>query len=158
MQPVAIFGAGGLGRMVRDILLQSAAVRPAVFLDSDQDKHGLEIDGLPVIGGLERLGEVRERGLSGVVVAIGDNDVRIELAEEIRARGLRLISAIHPSAIRSPTVACGEHVIMGPRAALCVHAVIGAHVIIGAGAIVEHDNHIGAGASLAPAVPRPRCD
>jgi sugar O-acyltransferase (sialic acid O-acetyltransferase NeuD family) len=149
---MAIYGAGGLGRMVRDILLQEGRVRPALFLDSDRDKHGEVYDGLPVVGGIECLPELLGQGLAGVTVAIGDNDVRVALAQELQARGAKLISAIHPLAIISPSAQLGEHVIVGPRAIIGVHAIVDAHAIVSAGAIVEHDNRIGMGAFLAPAV------
>jgi acetyltransferase EpsM len=151
MADVAIYGAGGLGRLVRDILLTGRQHRAVAFLDSDRQRQGRIIDGLRVVGDLDRLTSLGH-GVSGVVVAIGDNPTRVALAEEVRARGLALISAIHPLASISPSAALGEHIIVGARVHICVHATIGAHCVLSAGSIIEHDNRIGRGAFLHPAV------
>ena len=74
------------------------------------------------------------------------------LADELEWRGLRLISAIHPLANISPTVRLDNHLIIGARVSISVHARIGAHSVLSPGSIVEHDNVIGRGVFLYPAV------
>lgn len=152
MRDVAIYGAGGLGSLARDIFLQAGDCRPVVFLDSDPAKHGQFLDELPVLGDLESVPELLRRGVQSAFVAIGDNQARVRIAEELRRRGMRLASAIHPLASVSPTARLGEHVMLGARVTICVHAVIGAHAILSAGSIVEHDNQLGIGVHLQPAV------
>lgn len=151
MADVAIYGAGGLGRLVRDILLQGRAHRAVGFLDSDPARHGRIIDGLRVLGDLDRLDRTFHR-ISAIVVAIGDNAARVAVAEQVRARGMALISAIHPLASISPSATIGGHVIIGARVHVCVHARIADHAVLSAGSIIEHDNRIGGGAFLHPAV------
>jgi sugar O-acyltransferase (sialic acid O-acetyltransferase NeuD family) len=152
MLPVVIYGAGGLGGQVQDILQQSERYRPVAFLDSNPAKHGRRVGGLPVQGGLSYIDELHRQQIRHVVVAVGDNVARVALAETLASHGLLLISAIHPLASVSPSAECDEHVIIGPRASVCVHARIGPHAVICAGAIIEHDNRIGKGAFLGPAV------
>ena len=152
MPDVVIFGAGGLGRMVLDTLRQSRRYRPVAFLDNDAALHGTAVDGLEVVGGLEKVAEFIAAGVAGGVVAIGDSPTRVALAEKLRQRGLPLISAIHPLANISPTARLDEHLIIGARVSISVHARIGAHSVLSAGSIVEHDNIIGRGAFLYPAV------
>lgn len=152
MQDVFIYGAGGLGRAVHDILRQGARYRPVGFLDSNASLHQRRIDGLRVLGGRTFLGELAARESVSVVVAVGDNRARVQLAEEFVEQGCNLVSAIHPLASLSPTAWIAQHVIIGARATICVHARIGPHAVISTGAIVEHDNHIGRGAFLHPAV------
>lgn len=152
MERVFIFGAGGLGSVALDVLRQTGRYAPAAFFDNDVEKHADEIDGLPVRGALSELLTLARRERAGVMVAIGDNANRVAIAEQVRGAGLRLVSAIHPSAAISPSAMVDEHVILGPRATICVHARIGAHAVISAGAIVEHDVCIGVGAFLQPAV------
>lgn len=151
MKDVIIYGAGGFGCLVQDILQQGHQYRPVVFLDSDPGKHGRVVNELPVKGGAEQIDELRAAGIARVIVAIGDNVARVALAETLRARGLELISAIHPLASVSPSAQIGAHVIIGPRATVCVHARIGPHSVLSAGAIAEHDNVIGQGVFLQPA-------
>lgn len=152
MIDAAIFGASGLGGLVLDILVQAGQFRPVAFFDSKPQLHNQHVEGRPVIGGLDAVGGMQRRGVQHIIVAIGENHPRIMLAETLRRAGMTLISAIHPLASISRSARIGEHVIIGPRANVCVHATIGPHCVISAGAIVEHDNNIGAGVFLHPAV------
>ena len=152
MEDVAIYGAGGFGCEVHDILEQGERFRPVLFLDSDPEKHGTTVAGLPVEGGLERIEVLLRSGVRHVVVAIGDNVTRAAHAETLQAHGMELVSAIHPLSNISPSATIGRHVIIGPRATICVHAQVGPHAVLSAGAIAEHDNVIGVAAFLGPAV------
>jgi len=152
MTEVAIFGAGGLGCLVHDILLQGQRFRPVVLLDSDPTKHGQTIDRLKVRGGIEQVPALRRAGVTAAIVAIGENHTRVRLASMLQRQGMRLISAIHPLASIAPSAHLGEHLIIGARSIVCVHALIGDHCVLSTGAIVEHDNHLGIGVFLHPAV------
>lgn len=152
MNELAIYGAGGLGRQTLDILLQDERARPVAFLDSDATRAGTLVDGLPVLGGLEQVYHLAQRGVTRYIVAIGDNFVRVRLARQIAQTGCTLVSAIHPSAKIAPSVALGEHLIIGAHATICVHALIGAHSVVSSGAIVDHDNQLAEGVFLHPAV------
>ena len=44
-EDVVIFGAGGLGSLVQDILQQGGRYRPVAFLDSNPAKHGQFLNG-----------------------------------------------------------------------------------------------------------------
>lgn len=152
MRKIVIFGAGGLGRLVLDTLIQADHYHPAAFLDSDANRHGLDIDGVPVIGGMDRVAELRRSGVDTAIVAIGDMRNRVAVAEQLARRGMALASAIHPLASIAPSAILGNHLIIGARAAVCVHARIGEHAVVLAGCIVEHDNELGEGVFLHPAV------
>lgn len=152
MNRVVIFGAGGLGELVHDILQVAGTVHVVGFLDSDPCLHGQQRDGLPVLGGLDQVGTLRWSGVTHAVVAIGDNQVRTRIADALTQRGLGLISAIHPQATIAPSAELGRHLIIGARVTVCVHAVIEDHCVISSGAIIEHDNHLGPGAFIHPAV------
>lgn len=152
MIDLVIFGAGGLGQMVYDILHAARGIHVVGFLDSDRRLHGTKVGPMRVIGGLESIDTLRRRGVSHAVVAIGDNPIRVEIAEAIRAKRMELASAIHPAASLSIHAAVGAHVIIGPRATLCVHSRVSEHAVVGAGCIIEHDGVVGRGAFLHPAV------
>jgi sugar O-acyltransferase (sialic acid O-acetyltransferase NeuD family) len=152
MTNVVIFGAGGLGGLVHDTLLQAGTYRPTAFLDSDPRKHGRIIDGLAVRGSLERVSALRREGTAAVIVAIGNSRVRVRVAEQLRASGMRLVSAIHPLASIASTATLGDHLIIGARAIVCVHASIDDHCVLSTGSIVEHDNQLDRGVFLHPAV------
>jgi acetyltransferase EpsM len=149
---LAIFGAGGLGRLVHDILLQKQHCRPVALLDSDSHKHGKTIDGLTVRGGLEQVPGLRRRGVSAAIVAIGDNQERVRIAGLLRARGMQLVSAIHPLVSIASSAELGKHLIIGARSIICVHARVADHCVLSTGSIVEHDNRLATGVFLHPAV------
>jgi UDP-perosamine 4-acetyltransferase len=152
MVHVAIFGAGGLGGLVHDILLQMAGVEPAALLDSDPARRGATIDGLRVAGGLEAVDGLRWRGITHAVVAIGDNAARIRIATLLQGKGLELASAIHPLTSIARSAVLGAHLIAGARTTICTHARVEHHCVLSTGSIVEHDNRIQRGAFLHPAV------
>ena len=151
MTDIAIYGASGLGRLVHDTLVQAEVGRVVGFLDSNTARHGESLDGLPILGGLP-MAELLARRRVGIVVAIGENHARLNVAARLRAAGVQLASAIHPLASIAPSARLGGHVFIGPRAIVCVHARIGDDAIVSAGAIVEHDNDVGRGAFLHAAV------
>jgi sugar O-acyltransferase (sialic acid O-acetyltransferase NeuD family) len=152
MNKVVIYGAGGLGCQVQDILQQAGQYRPIAFLDSSPTKHGGALAGLPIIGGLSEVQALVRSGVKLAIVAIGNNVARVAIAETLQSLGMTLVSAVHPLASVSPSAALAEHVVIGPRATVCVHARIGPHSVLSAGAIAEHDNVIGRGVFLEPAV------
>ncbi len=151
MRRIAIFGAGGLGQFVLDVLLQRGQDRVVAFLDNDPGKFGTRVDGLPVVGGIECANAREQLGLDAVLVAIGDCHARVEIASRLEADGLALASAIHPLASIAASAQLGRHVVIGPRAMVCVHARLGDHSILSAGSIVEHDNALGRGVFIHPA-------
>jgi sugar O-acyltransferase (sialic acid O-acetyltransferase NeuD family) len=152
MDEVVIYGAGGLGCVVQDILQQAGRYRPVAFLDSNPALHGRRVGDLPVRGGMAEVDALVRSGVCRAIVAVGDNVARVALAEALQARHMQLVSAIHPLASLSPSAVVSEHVIIGPRATVCVHVRIGPHAVLSAGAIADHDNVIGKGAFLEPAV------
>lgn len=148
MTPVAIFGCGGLSAVVRDILLRAEQHQPVGYLSSDRALHGRFIDRLPVLGGMQDVARLIRAGVNHAIVAVGDNSQRVEIAEKLARRGIRLVSAIHPLASISRTAVLDHHLIVGAGAIINTNAGIGSHAILSSGVIVEHDNRIGRGVLL----------
>ena len=122
------------------------------FLDSNPRKHGWTIDGLLVRGGIEQIAELRRNRVTLVVVAIGDGRTRTHVAEALRREGMHLASAVHPLASIATSARLGKHVIVGARTLVCAHAKVGDHCVLSTGSIIEHDNQLGIGVFLHPAV------
>ena len=146
-----IAGAGGHGRVVLDILLSGAEHEVVGFIDSDPNLSGRRMDGRPVLGDLSCLPDLSDqRGVEGVVVAIGDNDARRELADRIERTGLTLLNAIHPSANLAHNVTVGRNIVVAAGALVCAHCQIGDSVILNTGCIVDHESMIGTAAHVCP--------
>lgn len=149
---VIILGAGGHGRVVLDIIQQARTHRPVGFLDNNHNLHGRRVDGLPVLGGIGQLRDIRKRGIEGAMVAIGDNGVRRALGDLIEKHEFELISAIHPSAQLATSVSLGKGVVIAAGALVCAHCQIGDYTILNTGCIVDHESMIGTSAHVCPGV------
>lgn len=152
MIDVVILGAGGHGRVVLDILLQGKILKPVGFLDNNKKLHGRRIDGLPVLGDICALSDLRRRGIQGAVVAIGDNGVRRAMGELIEQSGLELHNAVHPSAQLAMNATLGKGVVIAAGALVCAHCQIGDYAILNTGCIVDHESMIGTSVHICPGV------
>ena len=148
--PCVIVGAGGHGRVVLDILMRARHHKVIGFLDSNPALHGRRMDGVPILGDLEALPDLRSQGVRGAIVAVGDNGVRRGFADEIERLGFDLINAIHPSANLAYNVRTGGNVVVSAGALVCAHCQIGDSVILNTGCIVDHESMIGTAAHICP--------
>jgi UDP-GlcNAc:undecaprenyl-phosphate GlcNAc-1-phosphate transferase len=70
-----IFGAGRAGALLLRELLQNRDLQltPVGFLDDDEKKHRLKIDGLPVVGGVNAVAQIVERlDIEQIIIGIRD--------------------------------------------------------------------------------------
>ncbi len=147
VRQLVIFGAGGHGRVVLDIC-RAAGLEVLGFLDSDPRLHGLQVEDLPILGGLEYLRANAGR-IGGVVPAIGDNRARRAVAEAAR-RIVPLAGVRHPMTWVSPTARVGAGCVVCPLAAVNTGAVVGDLAILNTACTVEHDCSVGAAAFVGP--------
>lgn len=144
-QRIVILGAGGHARVVGDALQQSG-FQVVGFLDDNPALTGTTILGLPVLGPLEHAANL---DVDGAIVGIGENHVRAKCCARLRAWGIPLVRAIHPSAIVSAHAILGEGIAILERAVIEAGAHIGENAIINAGAIIAHDCRVGNHAHIA---------
>lgn len=151
MSRVLILGAGGHAQVVCDILARAceAGVKchPIGFLDDDTRLVGATLMGLPV---LATIAHVHEFAHDAVVVAIGHNDTRARLFALMRAQGVHMVNAIHPTAVLAPDVRLGEGVVICAGVVVNTGAVIGDNVILNTACSVDHHDRIGPHAHVAP--------
>ncbi len=154
LSEILIYGAGGHGKVVTDIVERQARYRVVGFLDDNPQLWGTELLGYKILGGFPVL---LDEGFAcyPVVIAIGDNQVRKQLAERLDALGYGFARAIHPSAQIARDTQIGPGVMVMANVAINPGAKIGAHAIVNTGATVDHDCvihdfvHISPGAVLA---------
>lgn len=85
------------------------------------------------------------------IIGIGDCDVRRQIAMQL---DVNYYTAVHPSAIISPSAIIGAGTVVMPNTVINAQAKIGRHCIINTGAIVEHNNiladfvHVSVGVKL----------
>lgn len=156
VKPAVIFGASRQGRVVLEILRAQGNWEILGFLDDDREKWGMILDGVPVLGGMEWFQGQSDRRL-GAIVAIGNNDARVAVAGRLRALGLELLNAIHPSAVLASGVTMGSGNVISPGAVVVTGSRLEDDVIINTGATIDHDSVLETGAQIAPGVHTAGC-
>lgn len=150
---LALWGAGGHARVVADGALSAGWAEVAFFDDGDADRTGP----WPISGTAADL-LARAGAFDGVVVAVGDNDARLERSERLARAGGRLATVIHPRAVVSPRAEVGAGTVVLAGAVVNIGARLGRAVIVNTGATVDHDcvledgAHVSPGANLAGGV------
>jgi sugar O-acyltransferase (sialic acid O-acetyltransferase NeuD family) len=148
-----VVGAGGQARIVCDILSYDRNIDVVGFIDNETRDPDERIFGRPILGRHEDIADiVAQHGIRAAVVAIGDNALRAQRYERLRGVGVKLLNAIHPSAVISPTATIGEGNVVSAGAFINTLAQIGDNCIINTGAIVEHEVTVGNHVHLAPGV------
>ena len=143
-----LFGASGHGKVIKDIL-NANGIKVEAFVDDN--KNVSECSGRPVLHDAN--------GLSPMIVSIGVCRIRKMIVERIKACNPRVVfgTAIHPSAVISPSAKIGEGTVVMGGAVINADAVIGKHCIVNTGATVGHDCvvddfcHIGPGVHISGA-------
>lgn len=147
MERLAILGASGHGKVVADCA-ECVGWKEIVFFDDAWPKS--ETNGAWRIAGdtSTLLGELSK--YDGVIVAIGNNKVRLDKYAELVSRGASIASVIHPSAVVSKYVIIGSGSVVMPCAAINVDSRLGDCCIINTGAAVDHDCILGDGVHVSP--------
>jgi sugar O-acyltransferase (sialic acid O-acetyltransferase NeuD family) len=151
-----IFGASHQGKVVLEVLRAQGSYRVLGFLDDDSGKHGTVFAGSPVLGGTEWALHNAERKLAAIV-AIGRNDARVKAQEALRAGGIELLNAIHPSAVVMPGVTLGAGNLVCAGAVIITGTSLEDSVVVNTAASVDHDCVLQTGAYLAPGVHTAGC-
>ena len=97
---IHVFGAGGHSKVVISTLQQLGYGVGAVF-DDDPQKIGKSVMGVPVIGIIDDFSKVSE---PRAVIAVGDNEGRLRIAEQFDADWITLV---HPRACVAADVLLG---------------------------------------------------
>lgn len=141
-EQIILIGASGHGKVIFDIV-HAQGDTVVGFLD---DNAVGTCCGVPILGPVCDAGQYPD---AKFLIAIGANHVRRRIAESL---GVRWHTAIHPSAVISPSAVIGEGTVVMANAVVQAEAIVGRHCILNTRSIVEHENHIGNFAHLSPGV------
>ncbi|QUW21255.1 acetyltransferase [Sporosarcina sp. Marseille-Q4063] len=173
MKKVVIIGDSGHAKVVSDVVNSNDNMNVFAKLDDKYLEVFVEDD--LIKGPISHLKELMNLESSlGVIMGIGANAVRKKIVEELNLDSKAYVSAIHSSAIVSPSVDIGIGTVVMPGAIVNADTMLGEHSIVNSGSVVEHDcviadyghvsplaaitggvnigegTHIGAGASVIP--------
>ena len=146
--PVVVLGAGGHAKVVIELIRSEGLYEVAALLDADTTPR--EVLGLPVIGGDEKLAELRASGVAHAFVALGGNALRLKVARKAQALGFTLVNAISSTAIISPTARLGVGVAVMAGAVINAEAEVQDLAIVNTGARIDHDCVLGEACHVAP--------
>ena len=149
MDKLIIIGAGGHGRVVKDIALSLNKYKEISFLDDFAV-------GTSVVGKVEDFSNYI--GDSEFIVAIGNNDIRQKISNLIIDGGAKLTSLIHSNAVIGGEVNIGDGSVVMAGVVINNGAKIGQGVIVNTCSSIDHDcvvknySHVSVGARIAGTV------
>jgi sugar O-acyltransferase (sialic acid O-acetyltransferase NeuD family) len=143
----AILCAGYHSRVVAEILGLRDECEVIGILDDNAELHNTVRNGLPIIGGLSVLRELKDAGrANSAALGLGNLALlrrRMEIYEDARSLGIEMIRVVHPTSFVSPTAVCGAGIFLGPNAVIHTATKVGENVMVSTGSTIDHDNEIG---------------
>ncbi len=149
---LVIYGAGGHGCSLAALVRQSETYNIVGFLD-DGVPDGTQVEGLPVLGGGEKLAELAEAGIRlaiNGVGGVGDLPARLAVYQKLVKAGLYCPTVIHSTAFLEDSAILSDGIQVYPLAYVGVRVRVGYGSIINTGAIVSHDCELASYVNLSP--------
>ena len=149
---IVIYGAGGHGKALYDLLRVLGSYRVVGFIDDGQPS-GSQVMGVPVLGGGEILPQLHAQGIRLAVNAvggIGNVQVRLGVFHKLAEAGFVCPAVVHPTAFIEPGAHLAAGVQVMPHAYVGSEVQVGFGTLINTGAIVSHDCWLGTVANLSP--------
>ena len=125
-----ILGAGGYGRTVADIAMQTGAYDEIRFLDDNAQAED-------VIGKCANYAAHAGEN-TAFYPAFGNNEGRVTWLKRLTEAGYKVATIVHPKAYVSPTVRMAEGNVVLPHAIVNTGCELKAGCIINCGAIIDH--------------------
>ena len=145
-----MYGAGGHGKVVADLLVSRGENEFAGFVDDCEELWGAKVMGFAVLGGGEWLQWEAGSARIAIALGVGDNASRHWIAESCADWGAEILTVMHPRAAVSRAARVGRGRVVMANATVNADAAVGDGVIVNSGAVVEHDVEVGEYAHVAP--------
>jgi sugar O-acyltransferase (sialic acid O-acetyltransferase NeuD family) len=139
-----LYGAGGHSKVITDILNSLGVEVIGMFDDNPPEA---KFKGMEIRDGIRLLGEGFPKLDAPLIISVGNNARRAELAGLIDAN---YGTAIHDTTIISAKATIGVGTVILQGAIVQAGAEIGTHVLINTAASIDHDNIIGNYAHISP--------
>lgn len=152
---VVVFGAGGLGRellqVLRDIAASGLHAECVAFAVDPGFAPGGTIHGVPVREDIAAM--LRSDPALGVVVALGNPGARAATVARLQAEGgPRFATLRHPAAWIGEKVSIGEGGMIFGHTSMTSDVTLGRHVLVNPGCTIAHDVVLEDFATLGPSV------
>lgn len=149
MKKIFIYGSGGHGRVIKELIIAKNEYLFMGFIDDDESKIG-ELD---ILGTFSMIKEL-ELDDKCCVIGIGDNYKRYEISQKIQNLypKIEFPSLIHPTAYISPDVKIGIGNVICMKSCIGTNSIIGNFCILNTNSSLDHDGRMGDYSSLGPGV------
>lgn len=146
---VMIVGQGGHSKVIQDMVKSIPSLQIAGFLDDKYET--ITFSGGHYYGPVEAAVQFVQllKNLK-VVIGVGDNQARENIARKIRLPPEKYMTIAHRSAVISPSARIGYGTVVMANTAINADSIIGNHCIINTGAVVEHDAVVADYVHIAP--------
>jgi len=138
---IFLYGAGGHGRVIADIIRGYRQYSFEGFIDDN-----------PKIGAIRFDDFIKYHSGSFVALGVGDNYQRKKIFNKLQKLGVKIATLVDPSALIGSNVKIKKGVIIMPGVIINSKALIQRGAIINSGSIIEHDCAIGSFAHISPGV------
>lgn len=143
-----IIGASGHGKVCVDIAIKMNTWEIIELLDDDDSIETML--GLSVIGKSSEYKEYIDD--YDFFIAIGNNNMREQIYENICKVGGTIINLIHPKSIIAKDVIMHRGIVLMAGVVINSSTIIGDGTIVNTGATIDHDNKIGKFVHISPGV------
>jgi len=151
LEKAVIWGASGHALVVADILRLMGNYSIEGYLDNvNPHRCGELFGGASVLGGQEKLAELKRGGVSHLALGVGNCEARLKLAKVAMKSGFNLITVIHPSAIVAANACIGAGSVLCAGSVVNPEATLGLAVIVNTCASVDHECVIEDGVHISP--------
>jgi sugar O-acyltransferase (sialic acid O-acetyltransferase NeuD family) len=148
MKELFIFGAGGFGKEILDIIRASSEYSDLkIYFIDDLLPVNTDLNDATVIGGIEYLKEIIS---PTVTVAIGSPKSRRKLTQKLTEMGVGFAKIVDAFAHIRPNVTIDDGCVICAMATISTNSQIGSQVVVNIGAIVGHDVIIGSYSVISP--------
>lgn len=146
--PIYIYGCGGHGRVILDIL-QSQNRAIAGIVDDHPAPTQDNFQGIP-LSTPDALLPVLDPSVCQWIIAIGNNAIRQTIAQTLQTLNHTFATIIHSSAQIGSRVTIGAGTVIMANTVINCDTVIGDHVILNTGSTLDHNCTLGDFCHIAP--------
>ena len=141
---IYLIGAGGHAKVILALLEEQGRKCLGIY-DDNKELWGKTLSGVPIIGAVK---ELADRDDISAVIAIGNNNIRKNIAEKFH--NLHWATLIHPHSWVHKSVDIKEGSVVFAGTVIQPDVCIGKHTIINTSASIDHDCVIGNFCHIAP--------
>lgn len=154
LTPLVIFGAGGFGRELLQLVRDVNAHRPRFailgFLDDRETLWNSQRNGAPVLGGIPWL-ESQSRP-PALVIGVGSPKDKLRIAVRVRSAVAEFPVIVHPTVVKSDHIEYAPGVVVAAGTILTVDIRLAQFSTLHVGCNIGHDVKIGPYANVSPGV------